>query len=242
MKKYFKRKITIRLGAFCTGILLLSSCKVAYIPSMHNVPLLKEEGDITVHVTPTNFQGAYAVTGNIGLMLNGQFGGSSWNEGSGAVAYNSKRKFIEGAFGYYLFDAEKKSFEIFGGAGTGSLSFENDFDFSDPQKYHAKASKFFIQPSVGISKDYFDVAVAVKFVNLNFYNVEIDEYTEDELKFNKLYQLDKNPFVFIEPSITVRGGGKHFKAHLQYLYSAKVIGNDINYMSKYLFLGISLYF
>lgn len=224
-------------------VILLSSCNVAYIPSMHNVPLLKKEGNIVVHLTPANVQGAYAVTNNIGLMVNGQWGGTKWEESnSGAEFYTSKRRFAEAGIGYYSFREDNKSFEVFGGGGIGSISFNYNMDNVDPSKYSAMARKLFIQPSVGISKENFDIAFAVKAVNLQFYDVSILNYTETELKYKKLYQLDAKPFLFVEPSFTARAGFKNVKAHFQYLYSSKLSGGDINYLGYYIFLGLSLSF
>ncbi len=223
--------------------ILLTSCNVAYIPSMHNLPMLKQKGDVAVHLTPANMQGAYAITNNIGVMLNGQIGGTKWEESNtGEEFYNSKRRFIEGGVGYYSFTEDNKSFDVFAGGGLGSISFNNSFDYADPKTFKGMARKFFIQPSVGYSNENFDLAFAVKALNVDFYDVSITNYTKDELIFNKLYQLDSDPFLFIEPSFTARAGFKNVKAHFQYLYSSKVSGGDINYMSYYIFLGVSLKF
>jgi hypothetical protein len=243
MSSFSKHSAFIRYFSIMAFVFLFSACNVAYIPSMHNVPLLKKEGDIAIHLTPANVQGAYAVTNNIGVMVNGQWGGSTWEEGStGDTQYKSRRKFAEAGIGYYSYKNEEKSFEIYGGGGIGSLSFDNRLDYTDPQKFNAMATKFFIQPSVGISKEYFDLAFAVKAVNLKFYDVNIQNYTDDDLIAKKLYRIDREPLLFIEPSFTARAGVKNIKAHFQYLYSSKISGPEINYMGYYIFLGLSIYF
>jgi len=242
MKAFPKHSTSGIIILFISIIFLVSACNVAYIPSMHNVPLLKKEGDIAVHLTPANVQGAYAVTENIGVMVNGQWGGSSWDENSsGDIEYKSRRKFAEAGIGYYSFKDEEKSFEVYGGGGIGSLSLNNNWG-SDPQKVNAMATKFFIQPSVGISKEYFDLAFAVKAVNLKFYDVHSENYSDDDLIAKKLFHIDTEPLLFIEPSFTARAGVKNIKAHFQYLYSSKISGPEINYMGYYIFLGLSVYF
>lgn len=60
--------IVIVLMSFC-----LASCNQGlYVPAFQNVPLFQKKGEIYLMVDQTNFQGAIAVSNNIGVAMNGQ--------------------------------------------------------------------------------------------------------------------------------------------------------------------------
>ena len=225
-----------------SALLLLCSCNVAYIPSMHQVPLLQKKGDVQINVTPANFQAAAAITDIIGLMCNGQISGSSWtNNDNGYNSYSAKRRFFEVGAGYFKKQEENKTFEIYGGATYGSIDFRNSYAYPG-QKFSANATKVFIQPAFGIVTDYVEVAIAVKCLKLSFFNVSTTNYGQVDLENDKLYNLDKNPFLFVEPSITLRVGYKFLKAQFQLLRSYKLNNDDINYQPGNFFIGLSARF
>lgn len=53
--------------------LIAQSCNIMYTPNMQNVPLLTEKNEVRATLGPFDYQAAYAVTENIGVMLNGQY-------------------------------------------------------------------------------------------------------------------------------------------------------------------------
>jgi hypothetical protein len=222
-------------------VLTLQSCNVAYIPNMENVPLLQKKGDIVVNATGTNFQGAYGITDHLGVMVNTQFKSSSWTETD--LGYKAQRNYFEGALGLFQTKEGNKTMEIYAGSGLGTLDFQNDWTYSgDPGKYAAKMRKVFIQPNIGIFGEYVDVAFSIRGVMLNFYNATIENYTEDELVLHDLKGLEDQPFYFIEPAFTFRGGYKWIKLQLQYLHSVKINPEKINYSSNRYMVGISIRF
>ncbi|MCX6272058.1 MAG: hypothetical protein NTU44_12725 [Bacteroidetes bacterium] len=225
---------------FIISVLLFQSCKVAYIPSMENVPILQKKGDIEANLTPANFQGAFSPIDHLGLMINGQ---SSLNTetSDGNTNYKARRQFVEGAIGYYTMVEPDKTFEIFGGAGYGSLSFHDNIVYSD-QKYSASMLRTFVQPSISFLNENIEFAFSVRFLQLKFTDIQTNNYDDAELQDDRLYQLDRQPFYFAEPAFTLRAGWKHVKAQFQYLYSCKVNTQPINYYPMNFFIGLSLRF
>ncbi len=223
-----------------SSLMLFQACHVAYIPSMENVPLLQKKFEVQANLTPANFQAAFAPAEHVGLMLNAQSSGNKWTEDND-IDYEAKRQFIEGGAGYWKKTEDNKYFEVYGGAGYGKLHFFDDW-LSQDRDYEATMVRTFLQPAIGISNDYIDVAFSARLLQLKFINPEVKNFTQDDLESLELWDLDKNPYYFIEPAITFRAGYKYLKAHFQYLYSYKVNDTPINRYNQNFFMGISLRF
>ncbi len=220
--------------------LTFTACKVSYIPSMHNVPSLKQKNDVQLSASLSNFQGAYAVTDNVGLILDAQISGFGKSSGTD-VTYTKRRQFIEGGAGYFKQMDDNNIFQCFGGAGYGIVSFDNVYS-SYTEHYKASATKIFIQPSFGYSDKNFDVAFAVKAMSMKFFGVDTTNYSVYSLKSDDLYNIDKHPYIFLEPSLTARAGSENAKVFLQLLYSNKMNAEPIRYYSLNFYLGISFRF
>lgn len=102
-------------------LLLTTGCVSTYMPNVPNVPMFTEKGELSAagHITPKGnitFNTAYAVTDNIGVMLNG----SMLNQ------ERKKRDFrhnlIEAGAGYFTTFGpnQNRVLEIYGGLGGGS--------------------------------------------------------------------------------------------------------------------------
>ncbi len=221
-------------------VIITTSCNVVYIPSMQNVPLIKKKGEFQANITPANFEASYSPVEHMGVMVNAQLSGNQWTEGD-SYEYSTKRQFAEAGIGYNKQFDEDKVFEVYGGAGMGTLDLHDDFDF-DEQTFTATMNRKFIQPSVGFYNDYVDVAFSTRILQLKFTNVKTKNYSEDELKNLDLFDLNNNPYYFVEPAVTIRAGYKFIKVQFQYLYSIKLNPEPINRYEQYLFLGLSLRF
>jgi hypothetical protein len=235
----------LRFPIFIICYLLLSqSCtRIVYVPNMQNVPLLQEKNEVRATLGVSNFQGAYAVTNNIGVMINGQFrnGGGGPESSFQWFQELAKTKSIEGGVGYFKPFNGIGVFEIYGGGGIGSISFDEYENYLD--KYSAATSRFFIQPSVGISNKYLDIAFSLRFVSLKFYNADTSEYVYGSSSFNNeenvdLNELDKHDYTFIEPALTCRFGWKYVKFHLQAVFPNQLNNAPINYNKSSLFAGV----
>lgn len=214
-------------------VCILSGCKVMYIPNAINVPLFNQKNEFKANIGINDFQAAYAVTNNIGLMANGYVKTSNFSDGSGSTGlnYSTSRNLFEGGIGYYKPLSEGFVFETYVGGGAGSLTFNgNDGSTSSgtSYKYSTNFNRFFIQPSIGYTHDIVDVAFSIRVARLGFNGVSTD-YTSQMLIDNQINDLDKTNFFFMEPALTFRVGYKWGKFQTQILYSNKVNAEPLNY-------------
>jgi hypothetical protein len=180
-------------------ILGLSSCSPEYIPNLANTPMFDEKGEIQANVTGgvsgTDIQGAYALSDNIGVMVNTSFN----NETSDTSEDYHKHQIYELALGYYGDISDYGRFEVYGGFGTGNIkAYNENLEFDNPRS-DATFTRLFVQPSLGMKSDIFDgnLATRLAIVKVN-YAEEIDGQEE---KFKP----------FIEPVLTGRLGYKYVK-------------------------------
>lgn len=227
------------------GLSLLSSCKVLYIPNMVNSPLLKEKGEAKINLNTNNLQASYAVTDNVGLMVNGYYNKNDWNITSGSLVneYQSKRFLVEGGAGYFKSLGEKGVFEAYAGAGYGTLNYNYKLlDNGIEAEYNRWASnnlKLFIQPVIGTTGEKFDFSFFTRFVGLKFSNVDTINYTPAELDFEGLSNVEKTTWMFLEPGVSIRFGTPLIKLQLQTLYSYKLNPEPLN--SKNFVFNIGLH-
>ena len=174
-------------------VLILSGCAPTYVPTTVNSPLLTYKGElqVAVYAGTSGFdpQVAYALTDNIGLMLNGSFKDTK-SDLSGDF---HKHNFIELGVGYYLRFVSKGRFGIYGGYGLGNLQARtNSAIFNNTSD--VKLDRIFIQPEIGLVTDVVDLSYAMRIV--------IVGVNQDPLKYTRS---------FLEPAATVKFGYKHVK-------------------------------
>ncbi len=182
-------------------IIYLSGCSPLYIPNTVNTPLLSNKGEIqgAVYTGTSGFdpQLAYAITDNIGVMLNGSFENS---ESDSTDDYH-KHQLFELGVGYYKKLSDNGRFEIFGGYGFGKIDAYTEYAIFDTRS-DVNSNKIFIQPAFGLSSKIFDFGFASRFVIINIHD-DIVSYTRS----------------YIEPALTVRVGWKQVKFAYQIGYS-----------------------
>lgn len=223
------------------AITTVTSCNVAYRPSMVNTPLFTEKGDVAVTAAFNNVQAAYAVSDHVGVMANGflEHGTISNNEtGSGGIGYMG-----EAGAGYFTMLGNKNVvFETYAGAGFGHLYLNNNYRDAnnDIQKrtLDANGLKLFIQPGIGYKLPYFEVSGALRYSNVNYSNVRIRNWPAADLVNANLDDIGNTAFGFLEPALTIRGGFKSVKLQLQYINCIKLNSGNINYDTDVLNLGI----
>ena len=139
---------------FVSGILAFSSCTIMHIPNAENVPLLENKSEVKLNLGISDFQGAYAISKNIGVIANGYFKNSEVNI-SNDLMNNGQRYFFEGAVGFFKPLENDLVFEVYGGAGLGKVNYEDRFDggsiFGENYyKFSSNFNRYFIQPNLGI--------------------------------------------------------------------------------------------
>jgi hypothetical protein len=214
MKHHYHSFLTLLAG--CSVSVFFSGCIITYQPNSHNLPLFQEKGEVKVNAEiyqstavstilepamGVEVQGAYAATKHLGLMAN-YFSVSSGFETSGT------NSLIEVGAGYYDALQLHAVFEIYGGAGLGTLK---NFSSAPDLSSHLLYQRFFVQPAIGYTSNVFDFVVSLRFCGLN--------YSDPETVITKFYEADgysPDKFSLIaEPALTVRGGWKYVKLQAQ---------------------------
>jgi hypothetical protein len=221
---------------FCA--LILESCAHSYyLPGNHNVPLFTEKnefhGSISIGGTPvlsgSDVQAALALTDHFAIMTN--YSSSKYDNDSDDKN-QANGKYFDGAAGYFnLFD-RYCVFEVYGGFGYCSQHHEY-FDVLHNNTYLGKSdftfNKSFLQPSIGLTFNAFDIALTSGFSRINFYKIN---YSVDQNSryYDELEMISRNRTSFLfEPAFTIRGGWKFIKLQFQYIRSINLSNDALNF-------------
>lgn len=223
----------------------LAACKTIYIPNAVNVPLLSRKNEVRAQVNANNLQGAYAVTDNVGVMVNGQYHSSSTDR-KAQSAETGSGGLVEAGGGYFTALSPRVRAEVFGGAGYGQVEHKNWNTVNgvrNDYRFEVHATKLFAQPSVGIVGDWFDAALSTRLVLLRAFNPKASaNYTESDLRSDGLYAIDSRLWSFVEPTLTIRGGYKWAKIFFQYGRSFKLNKADLPRDEEFVNVGLSIGF
>ena len=226
---------------FCLASILLifNSCThYYYAPNMHNVPLFQEEKEMRIAVAKSGgdefkgveFQGAYSFTKNFGVMANGFF--VNTQEGG----EYGKGKLVELGAGYFKPLNKYFVFETYGGFGWGKAENQYAPGFTSTANFE----RYFIQPAIGFTSNWFDVAISSRICGLYYdkvdHNISSNSYEIEDLD----YIEDHTSSYLFEPALTVRGGWKYVKVQLQLGYSHNL--NNPELQQEKLNANIGLYF
>ncbi|MBT8229977.1 MAG: hypothetical protein KJO50_06930 [Bacteroidia bacterium] len=220
----------------------MNSCRTVYTPNMHNVPLFKEKDEFRGTFGFNDFQLAYSPISHLGLMMNAQYhNGGSYSE---PFEDGSARKYlIEGGIGYYRNFERSGVFELYGGGGYGGVSFDHSSD-SEFSAYNSKLSRFFIQPSIGFTSEFFDLSFSMRFIRLNYFDHDISEY-EPGSAFDEDYdlrELNDHIYTFLEPGITLRVGWNQVKFHMQFIRTLQLNDLSLNHRRGIVNIGVHVNF
>jgi hypothetical protein len=229
----YKSQIKTLFWIAIIGSCSLQSCRTVYGPTTANVPLLQEKGELKANLYLTDFQAAYAVTDNIGVMVNGQYRKSTSTfelTTNGSKSYEEKivttNSGAEIGVGYFTNTKRFTCFEIYGGIGLPSVKIKDETTNGNGY-YNTSGVKFFIQPSIGHVSRGFDIAFTPRFTAVKF-GTPTTSYTAKQLTDYNLTNVNKSVLMFIEPLITMRAGYKAFKVQLQTGFSLNVGDKNIN--------------
>jgi hypothetical protein len=202
-----KNKISILL---CNLVILSLICGYSqpyYAPNMHNVPLFQEKNDARLgaaisiakpYLIGGEIQVTYAITNNIGVMVNGISGKDIFPDvlGGTGLLWDKQLKLIEFGSGYSKSLNNKFVFETYGGLGFGKLFYK--------QTYSLNFIRYFIQPAIGYTTKDIDLAFSTRFIRLNSTNIQYEDNIWSYYRENLDYIINNNFLIFIEPAITFR--------------------------------------
>jgi opacity protein-like surface antigen len=206
-------------AAVLLAVLLASSACAPkyYAPNTHNVPLLGRDGDYSAAFafgdSRGELQGAYAVTEDLSLMLNGAyFERRDDEEGDGG-----KGGLLEVGFGYQADLDERIQFGVFGLLGRGNV--ENHFPSTltgNPGTtgvIEANLARYGVQPVIGFRSPYVEAAATMRIMRLRYSDVEGSLVFAGEDQVQLLGSQTEH--TLLEPALTIRGGLPTVKLQLQ---------------------------
>ncbi len=155
-----------------------TSCKVAYFPTTHNSPIHSNKGEFQasgiIGSGNLELKTAYAITDNIGIMVNGSYFGEKKEISSGEdipEEISEHRTLIEIGGGYFTKIGGSVILEVYGGGGIGTVpgDFRNvDYTYDGTQT--ASMSKIFLQPAIGLGSEMVDFSGVVRISAISINN------------------------------------------------------------------------
>ncbi len=209
-----------------TSLACTSCVHLYYAPNTNNVPLFTSKGQGRIqaqisagdNISGGELQSAYAFGEHTAAQLNLYSAGRDDGQyGSGNGTY------AEMAAGYFAPSPNKHwVFESYAGIGYGGIvnKYQNA-NYSSSEMAKTSVTKFFIQPSVGYSSLYFDIAVSSKFSSV-FSGVQHSSVSQEHNAYDYEeigYMQTHKSHLFWEPGFMIRGGFKQIKVVLQYTQS-----------------------
>jgi hypothetical protein len=202
-------------------ILVMYSCAPVYVPNVINAPMLTNKGEVQValHAGTSGIdpQFAWAITNNIGIMVNGSFQNST----SDSTTDYHKHSLGEIGLGYLRAIGQRGKFETFIGYGKGSIEalYKNSIWTS---RSKVDMGRFFIQPTIGVTSKVIDLGLSTR---ISFVGI-----TDGKDMVNR---------VFAEPAVTAKLGWDHLKIVGQLGISVPFNDDDVlNYQPLLFSVGI----
>jgi len=215
-------RITRLLVCIISSAMLLS-CKTMYMPSMQNVPMFKEKGEIQATVAIHNIQAAYAVTDRVGVIANGFFRKGKVFHLDDGNSYN----YLADSFNWELGVGTmaqpigNTKLEVFAGYGHGNASLTYGYDAPPPSGARGGYSsfhKYFVQPGIINQGESLQVCLSGRISFVDFYDFK-------DLQNNT---LQDKVALFIEPAVTLNKetGIFNFRGQLQFSIAAASPGRN----------------
>lgn len=196
---------------------IISSCTTLYIPNRINVPELQKKGDLrasaAVGLGGFNFQTAYAVNKNLGILAN--YYNTESRDYHTHFLYGGAAGLEVGA-GYYH---APKSFilESYGTLGMGSLYHRSqDNDINNLSYIHKLDADFWrvgLQSSATLRDDLVSLSVMFRFNQMNYYNITSSVDGQNDILAHRL-RAD-NTHYFAEPGVQAGLGYKYIRFNAQ---------------------------
>lgn len=215
----------------------LAACDPTYYaPTTHNVPLLRDRGEVQGVVSfdgsRIEVQGAWAATDHL-MVTGGRMGvnPSDLDNGDGGSGH-----LLEGGVGYFNHNGTV-GFEVQGLVGFGQ--FRNYF----PSKGYGSASniegrllRLGIQPAVGFRLGPVHTALSTRLAQINYSGLKVGL---DPFALEQAALLGEKPsYLLFEPAATVRVGVEQVMVQMQLGLSANLTDSDFSQESALLTLGV----
>jgi hypothetical protein len=211
-----------------------------YAPNTHNVPILTRARDFSatgaLGDARVEVQGAYALTNQLGVMLNAAAFDKPEDEdgdgGSGGL--------LEVGFGYMRPLDENFQLGVFGLVGGGNV--ENHFPSTVAANpgttgdIEAKLTRFGVQPVIGFHSRYVEAAASVRVLGLRISDIEGDLVFGGEDQVQAL--SGQTELTLLEPALTVRAGLETVKLQVQLGWSANKTDSNFRQDEGHLTVGV----
>jgi len=215
-----------------TAILLTASaCAPVYIPTMHNVPVLKEKGEVQGQVWAStsgfDLQASYMNTDRTAVMgaLSVSSGGS-----------DNKHVYLEGGYGILNTSNAHLTLSAFGGLAAGAAAGKGSFTINGTP-YTTTGSSFilkpFVQGNVGFQSRYFNIGLSSRLAWVQFLALEVNGEKQDPPSY-----------FFAEPLAYISLGGERLKvtANLGISFPVKTSSIGIDYFPGMFGVGVQYIF
>jgi hypothetical protein len=234
MRNYtFICRLVVAISCF-----IFTSCgSYNYYTSNQNVLKFKEKGDVscqfgTDRYDSKSFNLGYALTNNIALLTEFQAIG----------AFNTKSKIDN-----YIWNNELILFKKMDNSFIPAVNF--GYSYGQIQRnsdlWSLEMNKFFLQPSIGYSRKYFDIALSARLskVDYNFHPTDLYiNILESGNEPTDYFQIEESGFYFFEPAITLGAGFENFKLRYQYIITNKLNSSELEYTKNNFFITITATF
>lgn len=252
MRRGFSRFLNLALFLIAV-ITTMSSClHYYYVQNAHNVPFFREKNEYRLSAfggfgdesASVELQGAwsagkrFALSGNFMTAFKGSDSGGEYSKGSGT--------YFDISPGFYIPAGEHFVFETYAGAGLASethhySSYDSYIgDIVDGGSASLAFNKLFLQPSIGFSIDWFDIAFSSRASRICFTKVEDNSIDGEPFGLD---MLQETPVYFLlEPAITIRVGLEKVKVHFQYAYNYNLTNPDVMFEQPKFTIGMVFLF
>ncbi len=224
--------------------LTVCACKTVYAPTLPAVPLLRQQGELRATAEPSNLQVAYGATGHLGLIADGAYRSETQKpkdpSGETDKGHGGVVEIGGGWFGHAPGLPAWMQLEVYGGAGYGTVHHELTPSGGPTRTFDASAVKYFIMPTLGVTRTYFDIAGSVRLVGVDYLSTTTKGYMAGQADGDGITTLTDRTWFFVEPVITLRAGYKWVKLQLDLGKSFKLSSSALNYDSGMVTIAVNV--
>lgn len=235
-----KKILNLRFLSLSTLIILCSCQTYQYYPTTQTVLKFKEKGDLcfSLGATPNDCKSSnlgYAITQNVALSSDFQV----------CNTYFSPEAEVKHRIDDFIWNNEIILFKKYPNSFIPTLNLGYTLGQIDRNSDICPIdfNSWFLQPSIGYSGNYFDVAISgrISKVKFDLHPTQLyDYFLETDPEFVNSYPREKTDYYMLEPAITLGGGFKNYKFHLQYVFVNKFNSEYLHYDRSNFHLSASI--
>ena len=202
----------------------LTSCTSMYYPSLQNIPMFEQKGEVITTISANNYQFGYSFSNSLGMVANGFYTNPLMHLSvSDDWSLTSMHRYgIDGGICYFKKINKSISTEVIAGAGIGHSYYafhSSGYDYTvykGDMNQSSYLSRYYIQPDISFLKH---IILSTRFSYVDFFNT-----IENHPNYNT--SNVKQTFIF-EPALSSRFGKNGFYVKSQFQYSLP-FKTDIN--------------